>query len=239
MPKSTPPPMPGLPLIGHLLDFYRDRGDLLRRGYEQLGPVFALRLGPKLAAVLIGPEHSDLFFAETDGKLSMQEAYKFLVPMFGEAVGFAGGPEVYRAQRPIYLELFKGRHMPGYVQVMSEEVRAWLDSLGDSGEFELVSTFERLTQHVAAHAFLGSEFRRRIGDSFWELLRDLIAGLDPVLPPGLPLPRFLRRDRARRKLHLMMSELIAERRAQPGAHQDSFQDFLQAKFSDGAPVQNS
>jgi sterol 14-demethylase len=236
MQKRTPPAMPGLPVVGNLLDFYRDRGGLLRRGYEQLGPVFGLRLGPKRAAVLIGPDHTGLFFAETDGRLSMQEAYKFVIPMFGEPVGFAGGPEVYRAQRPIYLELFKGKHMPGYVRVMAEEVHAWLDSLGESGEFEVVSTFERVTRHVAAHAFLGSDFRRRTGDAFWALFQDLIAGIDPVLPPWLPLPRFLRRDRARRKLHRMMSELIAERRADPGAHRDSFQDFLGAKLSDGAPL---
>ncbi len=228
--------MPGLPVLGNIVDFYRDRGGLLRRGYETLGPVFSLRLGPKRVAVLIGPQHNGLFFAETDAKLSMREAYKFLIPMFGEPVGFAGGPVLYQEQRGIYLQLFKGKHMPGYVRVMGEEVRAWLDSLGESGDFELVSALERLTQHVAAHAFMGTEFRRRMGGSFWDLFGDLIAGLDPVLPPHLPLPRFIRRDRARRKLHAMMSELIAERRAHPDAHQDSFQDFVNAKFADGRPV---
>lgn len=235
MPAPTPPVLPGLPLLGNLLDFYRDRGGLLRRGHERLGPVFSLKLGPKRAAVLIGPQHHGLFFEQTDAKLSMQEAYRFLIPMFGEPVGFAGGPEIYQAQRPIHLELFKGKHMAGYTHVMAQEVRAWLDTLGESGELEVVASFERLTQRIAAHAFLGAEFRDRMGDAFWELFRDLIAGIDPVLPPKLPLPRFIRRDRARRRLYAMLGTLIAERRRTPRV-EDPFQDFIEARFADGAPV---
>jgi sterol 14alpha-demethylase len=133
MRQPTPPALPGLPILGNLLEFNRDRYGLLQRGYDTLGPIFSLRLGPKRAAVLIGPHYHQRFFDETDHTLSMGQAYKFLVPMFGEPVGVTAAPEDYREQRPIFLELFKSAHMEGYVQVMVQEVQAWLATLGDSG----------------------------------------------------------------------------------------------------------
>jgi len=70
--------MPGLPVLGNLLEFNRDRYGLLQRGYGTLGPIFSLRLGPKRAAVLIGPHYHQRFFEETDHTLSMAQAYKFV-----------------------------------------------------------------------------------------------------------------------------------------------------------------
>ena len=201
MVRPTPPILPGVPLLGSLPEFYRDRHGLLRRGFDTLGPIFGLRLGPKRAAVLVGPEYSARFFQQTDTTLSMDRAYRFIVPMFGEPVGFVGGPEVYRLQRPIYGEFFKASKMAGYLQVMGEEVHAWLAGLGDAGELELVSCLEALTRHVAAHAFLGGDFRFRMGEAFWSLFHDLVAGIDPVLPARLPLPRFVRRAGCWRNLH--------------------------------------
>jgi len=87
MRQPTPPALPGLPILGNLLEFNRDRYGLLQRGYDTLGPIFSLRLGPKRAAVLIGPHYHQRFFEETDHTLSIAQAYKFLVTMFGEPVG--------------------------------------------------------------------------------------------------------------------------------------------------------
>ena len=236
MRQPTPPAMPGLPVLGNLLEFNRDRYSLLQRGYDTLGPIFSLRLGPKRAAVLIGPHYHQRFFEETDHTLSMGQAYKFLVPMFGEPVGVTAAPEDYREQRPIFLELFKSANMEGYVQVMAQEVQAWLATLGASGTFEVVDSCQRLAQQIAAHAFLGSEFRQHLDHSFWHLFHDLVGGIDAVLPSSLPLPRFLRRDRARRQMHAMLRPWIAERRSASGQPQDFLQTLVEARDAEGRPL---
>jgi sterol 14alpha-demethylase len=236
MRHPIPPAMPGLPVLGNLLEFNRDRYGLLQRGYDTFGPIFSLRLGPKRAAVLIGPQYHQRFFEETDHTLSMAQAYKFLVPMFGEPVGVTAAPEDYQKQRAIFLELFKSTHMEGYVQVMAQEVQAWLATLGASGTFEVVDSCQRLAQHIAAHAFLGAVFRQRLADPFWHLFHDLVAGMDAVLPPSLPLPRFLRRDRARRQMHAMLRPWIAERREASGQPQDFLQTLVEARDADGRPL---
>src|SRR5438128_11684390 len=79
-----PPLLPGgMPLLGHLPAFYRDRMQVLRRGYAACGPMFRLRLGPQSMAVLVGLTYHAFFFEQTDQKLAMDRAYRFLGPMFG------------------------------------------------------------------------------------------------------------------------------------------------------------
>lgn len=238
-PAKTPPALGGLPLLGNGLEFWRDPVALVRRGHQRHGPAFAIHLGRQPAAVLIGPDLHRIFFEETDRALSMQEVYRFLIPMFGEDIFFAAGREAYLDQRQVVLPAFRGHKMAGYLEVMAAEVHAWLESLGDEGVFDVVGTFERLTMYVAAHAFLGKDFRQRLGDHFWGLFRDLAAGVEFLLPPNLPLPRFRRRDRARRHLDRLMRDLIAERRGDDRPHQDFLQTFLEATYRDGRPAPDS
>ncbi len=113
MSLSLPPLVPGgMPLLGHLRAFYRDRMQVLRRGYAACGPIFRLRLGPQSMVVLVGPTYHAFLFEQTDKKLAMDRAYRFFVPMFGEPVTVVAGPQAYREQRPVYGEVFSSRNMP-------------------------------------------------------------------------------------------------------------------------------
>ncbi len=224
-----------MPVIGNLLEFQKDRFTLLRRGFETLGPIFTIHLGPKPAVVLVGPEYHDFFFRETDKMLSMDRAYEFLNAMF-KGVAFTAGPSEYDAQRHVILAPFAGKKMPGYLEIMVDEISAWLDGLGERGEFELVSAFQRITQLVGAHALMGKAFRDEMNDEFWNLYAELSAGIDPVLPPHLPLPKFIKRDRARARLAAIIQRVIDERRANPEIHNDFLQDFVEAKYKDGRPL---
>lgn len=235
MALPAPPSLPGSFIFGNALDFYRDPIQVFRRGYETLGPVFSIRLGPKRAAVLVGPENNRLFFTQTDQIFSMREVYKFVIPMFGK-VTLAAEPEEYREQRAILQPAFGRGRMRSYVEVMAAETEAWLDSLGGRGEFDLWGAFEQLSMYIAAGALLGEDFRRGFGREFWALYRDVAGGMEFVLPTNLPLPKFRRRDRAKARLLAMLRPLIAERRASDAAHEDFVQSFAKATYSDGRAV---
>jgi sterol 14-demethylase len=233
MSYPNPPALTGLPVLGNSLEFSRDAGGLLRRGYESLGPIFAIRLLGKQAAVLVGPENLQFFFEQTDHILSMKEVYQFLKPMFGEEIFFASGPEVYQEQRSIMLPAFSARRMPGYVHAMQREVEQWMDSLGEAGQFDVSPIFEQLTMYIAASAFLGQEFRRKMGAEFADLYRQLARGIEFLLPTNLPLPRFRQRDQAKAKLESMIGQLIDERRADLKPNTDFLQAFLDSTYPDG------
>jgi len=233
---ATPPKVKGAwPLIGHLPQYFRQPIDFIRDGYEQNGPVFRMDLGGQKMVVLIGPELHAFFFAKTDTIFRMDKAYRFLKAMFGE-IAFAAGPEQYKAEQHILRAPFKSSKMPRYVKVMDEEIQAWLDSLGDSGEFELVATMRRVTQYVAAHALMGYKFRHELGDEFWPLYDAIGESLDPVMPPNLPLPKYRRRDKARAAMLKLLSPIIAERRENPEGHDDFLQEFIASKYKDGTPM---
>ena len=233
--KPTPPMLDGAPIVGSALAFRADPMDLFERGLREIGPIFGFKMLNQRAAVLIGPEFQQLFFTETDKSLSMHKTYRFLREMFGE-VAFTASPEVYYEQRPILHLPFKREKMVRYIEVMQMEIQQWLDSLGDEGEIELTAQINVLVQNVAAHALMGQAFREQIGREFWDLYADLNAGLDVMLPPNLPLPKFRRRDRARAEMHAILRPIIAERRANPDKYDDFLQDFVNARYDDGREV---
>jgi len=235
----TPPVLSGaLPGLGHLLEFTRNRTGLLLRGLEEQGKIFTVKLGPQNVAVMIGPEYHRTFFMETDKKLNIGTPYKFLRASFGE-VFFIAGHEEYLRQRPFVTQAFRREKMAHYVTVMQREVQRWLDSLGEEGQFEIVEAMGRLTQEVAGHALMGDRFQAEIGREFWDLYADLGRALDPVLPPNLPLPKFIRRDRAREKMLAMLTPILEERRAHPERYNDFLQDFVNARYQDTEePIEN-
>jgi sterol 14-demethylase len=236
MSKENIPTIRGLPLLGNALEFARDPIDVLQRGYEEHGSIFRFNLGRRPALALIGPDHNRFVLEQTDKLFTMQEGYRFLIPMFGERVFFVAGHEEYLEQKAMMKPAFRGAMMASYVKVMQQETLRWLDGLGEQGEFELVSSMERLTMYIAASALLGESFRQQLGDHFADLYRDLAAGIEYLLPTNLPLPRFIRRDRARAKLERLIEDVIEQRRADPEQYDDFMQIFLDSTYSDGSPA---
>jgi sterol 14-demethylase len=55
-----------LPGLGHALEFRSDRTVLIRRGFEEHGSIFAIKLANQNMAILIGPENQRTFFMETE-----------------------------------------------------------------------------------------------------------------------------------------------------------------------------
>jgi len=236
MTNPTPPLTSGaLPILGHAVEFQRNRTQLMQRGFAEHGRVFGLKLANQNVAVVIGPENQKQFFMETDGRLSIQEPYKFLQAMFGEAL-FLAPHDKYLAQRPLVQELFKREKMLHYVDIMQDVVQEWLDGLGDSGEIEITEQIGTLVQEVAGDCFLGKEVNQAVGREFWDLYTDVGKALDPLLPPNLPLPKFRKRDRAKARMTEILGPIIAERRKNPDKYNDFLQDIINKSSEDGSAV---
>jgi sterol 14alpha-demethylase len=239
---SAPPVRPaevsgGLPLIGHGLAAARDLTAVLERGYREHGEVFSLRLAGQRAVVLLGSERSRHFFAQTGRTLSIRAAYPFFVRMFDPEFYLFAEREEYLRQRDLVLPRLRGSQLQGYLTMMEAEMEALADRLGERGEFDLVETLGPLVMRIAAHAFLGPDFRGRLEDRLFTEFRRFSQGMDPVCPGWLPLPHLVRSRLARNRLRSMMVRLVRERRSRPAADPDDFLHLLcQARYADGAPV---
>lgn len=226
-----PPALPGHPLLGNMREFRRDPVACIRRAYGELGPVFMLRLGPKRVAVMIGPHYHRLFNKETDKSLTTQEVYRFLTPMFGEVLGACPFAE-YKEQKRAIAPFFSKASTAAHVGVMAEEAQRLCERLGQLGEFDLWETVEHTALTIAARAMLGADFWALPNVDFHALFHAIARGMDYILPPNLPLPRFLRRNRARRRLYALMTPLVEARR-RGAARDDLFQRLATATYANG------
>ncbi len=232
MSKPTPPMLSGLPLIGNLLDFRNDRAAMVKRGYEKYGSVFGFKLGPQPVAALIGPELQQIFFTETDKKLAMDKPYRSLAAAFGN-VAFLASKETYQEQRPALYAPFTGAKMVQYVRIMQEVIQEWLDGLGAAGEMDISGEIGRLVQRVAGYALMGDDFQQKAGQEFWALYAELGKSIDLATPPDWPLPKNIRRDRAKNRMRAILAPIITERRQNPERYDDFLQDFVNARLKNG------
>ena len=233
---TTPPCVPGLPIVGNLWDYYRNTEPLLRRGYETLGPVFSLRLGPKRAVVLIGPEYHQFFFRETDRKLSVSKEFEWSKAIFGERFPLAAETARHRADRPVLHKPLMGRALRPHAGAFAEETAIWLDSLGDRGQFDVVDAAIRITMWNAIRGLVGRETRLQFGDEFRSLLAGLARAASDHLLRGSRLRlKNSRRDRAKQHLGRIVQTTIDSRRAGVTHEQDFLKALLEAEV-DGAPI---
>jgi sterol 14-demethylase len=238
--SSTPSPLPtppmlkgGLPYLGHALEFYRDPENFFRRGYQQHGSVFGIKLLGQPMAILVGPQEQSFFFKSTDKELDMEKPYQFLAAIFGR-IAFLAPHETYMRQRPILHSLFTRDQMTSYLPIMSRTITHWLAGLGERGEIELTEAMTHLVKEVAGRCFLGDEVHEHLEASgFWDQYDALSASLDPLLYK-LPLPKFYRRDQAKKKMRAILQPLIDARRSNPKP--DGFQYFLDQPDGSGAPL---
>ena len=231
MPKLPPLVSGALPWVGHVPQFMRDRDALLRRGFEQHGEVFCVRL-PNPVAVIAGSQLNRWFYSETDRSLNMSKPYEFLKAALGEVL-LTAPKERYDEQRPLLKVIFSNERMRGYTDAMNKEVDHWLSSLGDHGEVDISLAMRRLTQYVAGHAFLGPDFRNELGEEFWDAYADIGHSLDPVIPPHWPLPKFRRRDKAKATLQRILGPACERRRRTPGAYDDVLSILVNTPLLDG------
>lgn len=218
--SQLPPMLSGrLPIVGHAAEMQRNQERLFKRGYEEHGDVFAIQLGKQPIAVVTGAEHNRKVYAETDKALNVNEALQFVAEAFGEVL-LTAPKEIYENQRPLLQALFSRQRMVGYVQAMEAEVGRWLAGLKDIGRLNITEEMTHLTQYVAAHAFIGAEFRSEIEESFWQHYTTLALGLDPLLPSHWPLPKFKARDKAREQIRTMLYPVLQRRRQNPEQYDD-------------------
>ncbi|MEM8857904.1 MAG: cytochrome P450 [Chloroflexota bacterium] len=233
MAQHTPPLVSGsYPLLGHVIEFSRDQDNLVRRGKEEHGDLFSIKLLSKNVAIINKAEFNKFFYSQTDKKLNINNVYNMLEAAFGQVL-FIASKDAYDNQRPLLQYIFSREKLAGYVQGMQYETQRWLDSLGDSGEMNVTAEMQQLAQHIAGNAFLGPDFRDELTPDFWEAYADLGKSLDPALPTHWPLPKFRKRDKAKEHIQNVFRPMIEKRRANPDDYDDLISQLLTVPQRDG------
>ncbi|MBW2388157.1 MAG: cytochrome P450 [Deltaproteobacteria bacterium] len=216
--REVPPRLSrGLPGLGHLLELRRAPIDLFWRVRNECGEVGEINLAGTRVTLLSGAEAQEAFFRAPDEQLDQGLAYPFMKPIFGAGVVF--DLPVEQRKRAIRTRALRDDHMRGHAEVIAAETEKMCDRLGDSGEIDLLEFFGELTTYTSTATLIGQEFRDDLalkGVEFASAFQDLERGTDAFayVNPYLPLPSFWARDKARKTLVRLITEILDSREAQ-------------------------
>lgn len=223
------------PETGHLSAFNNTPLEFLHRVHAECGEVGEFDLGGLRTVLLVGPDAQEALFRASDEQLSAAAAYQMMVPVFGEGIQYGAPPEIERQQLKMQVQGLKHDRMVNYAEVVERETEAFMADWEASGEMDIYDAFTRLTLKTSTHCLLGSSFRHTLTEEFASLYHDLEDGLAPssISDPFADAERFRRRDAARERLEELISERVAQRRAEGGWEHDMLQVYMDSTYKDG------
>ncbi|PWR22203.1 cytochrome P450 [Zavarzinia compransoris] len=234
------PPMVkgGIPWIGHMLAFASNPFKFVERAAREAGEVAAFRLLGQRIVLLTGDEASEAFYRSSDEQLDQSAAYKLMTPIFGEGLVFDAPIARKNEQLRMLMPALRVEAMRDHSTKIVQEVEDIIAGWGDAGEIELVEFMKQLTINTASHCLLGREFRYELSTEFAHIYHDLEQGVHPLAYhfPNLPIPKFRRRDKARKRLQELVGAIVRKRASQAEKPSDMFQSLIDMRYEDGAKL---
>ncbi|WP_055524920.1 cytochrome P450 [Streptomyces graminilatus] len=230
----------GVPLLGHGLRLLRDPLGFFARLRDH-GDVVRLRLGPKTVYAATAPE--------LVGELALNPDYVIGGPLWEslegllgkEGVATANGP-THRRQRRTIQPAFRLDVLPEYGPVMVEEAQAFARRWQPGEIVDCTAESFRIAVRVAARCLLRGDYMDERAERLCAALATVFLGMyrRMVIPAGpfyrLPLPANLEFNRALADMHLVVDEIVAERRASGQNPDDLLTALLTAKDGNGDPI---
>ncbi|MEV5429937.1 cytochrome P450 [Streptomyces sp. NPDC052701] len=236
------PPVAGgaVPLLGHGWKLVRDPLAFMARLRDH-GDVVRLKLGPKTVYAVTTPDLT--------GALALSPDYIIAGPLWEslegllgkEGVATANGPR-HRRQRRTIQPAFRLAAIPAYASVMEEEAHALTERWQPGRTIDCTSESFRVAVRIAARCLLRGDYMDERAERLCNALATVFRGMyrRMVVPLGplykLPLPAHREFNRALADLHLLVDEIVAERRASGQKPNDLLTALLEAKDENGDPI---
>ncbi|MGW3265434.1 bifunctional albaflavenone monooxygenase/terpene synthase [Streptomyces sp. NPDC001056] len=236
------PPLAGgaVPVFGHGLQLVRDPLDFMS-SLRAHGDIVRLKLGPKTVYAVTTPELTGALALSPDFKID-GPVWESLVGLLGEeGVATANGPR-HRRQRRTIQPAFRMDAIPNYGSVMEEEAHALTERWRPGEVIDCTSESFRVAVRMAARCLLRGEFMDEraerlstdLATVFRGMYRRMVVPLGPLYK--LPFPANREFNRALADLHLLVDEIVAERRASGQKPDDLLTALLEAKDDNGDPI---
>lgn len=236
------PPLAGgaVPALGHGLALVRDPLAFMAQLRDH-GDVVRLRLGPKTVYAVTAPALTGALALSPDYIIA-GPLWESLEDLLGkEGVATANGP-LHRRQRRIIQPAFRLDAIPAYGPVMEEEAHALARRWKAGETIDCTSESFRIAVRIAARCLLRGAYMDERAERLCGALATVFRGMyrRMVVPLGplyrLPLPANREFNRALADLHLLVDEIVAERRASGQKPDDLLTALLEAKDENGEPI---
>ncbi|MFE0512995.1 cytochrome P450 [Streptomyces sp. NPDC058964] len=242
VPELREPPLAGgaVPVLGHGWRLVRDPLAFMS-GLRDHGDVVRLRLGPKTVYAVTAPALTGALALSPDYKID-GPLWESLEGLLGkEGVATANGPR-HRRQRRTIQPAFRLDAIPAYGPVMEEEAHGLTERWRPGETVDCTSESFRVAVRIAARCLLRGEYMDERAERLCIALATVFRGMyrRMVVPLGplyrLPLPPNRKFNRALADLHLLVDEIVAERRASGQKPDDLLTALLEAKDENGEPI---
>ncbi|MFE2882262.1 bifunctional albaflavenone monooxygenase/terpene synthase [Streptomyces graminifolii] len=242
VPELIEPPVAGgrVPLLGHGWKLVRDPLAFMAQLRDH-GDVVRLRLGPKTVYAVTAPALTGALALNPDFIIA-GPLWESLEGLLGkEGVATANG-SLHRRQRRIIQPAFRLDAIPAYGPIMEEEAHALTERWKSGETIDCTSESFRVAVRIAARCLLRGDFMDERAERLCVALATVFRGMyrRMVVPAGplyrLPLPANREFNRALADLHLLVDEIVAERRASGQKPDDLLTALLEATDDNGEPI---
>ncbi|MEV5931816.1 cytochrome P450 [Streptomyces sp. NPDC052079] len=230
----------GVPLLGHGWKLARDPLAFLS-GLRDHGDVVRLKLGPKTVYAVTAPALTGAVALSPDYIIA-GPLWESLEELLGkEGVATANGA-LHRRQRRTIQPAFRLDAIPAYGPIMAEESYALVDRWRSGEALDITAESFRLAVRVTARCLMRGSCVGDRADRICTDLATLFSGMYQrmVVPLGplykVPLPANREFNRALSDLHVLVDEIVAERRASGQKPNDLLTALLEAKDDNGEPI---
>ncbi|MFI1957261.1 cytochrome P450 [Streptomyces althioticus] len=240
---TAEPPVAGgaVPLLGHGWRLVRDPLAFLSQLRDH-GDVVRLKLGPKTVYAVTTPALTGAVALSPDYIIA-GPLWESLESLLGkEGVATANGT-LHRRQRRTIQPAFRLDAIPAYGPIMAEEAYALVERWQDAeGVLDITYESFRVAVRVAARCLMRGSYMDARADRICADLTTLFAGMYQrmVVPLGplykVPLPANREFNRALADLHVLVDEIVADRRASGQKPDDLLTALLEAKDDNGDPI---
>jgi cytochrome P450 len=216
LPAASVPAVPGLPLLGNLLQFRRDRIGL-QEAAARTGAIARIQLAHIPVYIVTDADLAHEVFVTHADKVVKSSALQFLRPMLGDGLLLAEG-DTHRRHRKLLAPAFAPKRLAGYGEVMVRETEVQIARWRAGDRVDIADEMMQMTLAIAGRTLFGADVR---GDAA-KVARGIELGMraqmenlrSPVrLGYEWPLPRHRRMRRAVAMLDEVVYRLIAEGRA--------------------------
>ncbi|MDX1881109.1 cytochrome P450 [Mycobacterium sp. SMC-18] len=220
---------PGLPLVGHTLDYIRFGSDFSRERYDRLGSVSWMgAFGTKLV-VIAGPEATRQAFT-SEAKAFSQDGWSFLIDSFFHRGLMLMSFDEHLMHRRIMQEAFTRPRLTGYVEQMTPRVRSAVPAWPTGSSARIYPLLKELTLDVATDVFMGGRGKEE-SDAVNKAFVAAVRAASSLVRVPLPGTRFRAGVRGRRVLEDYFFRHLPAARA--GETDDLFAALCQATTEDG------
>ena len=231
--KKTLPGEPGLPILGHSLDFLYRPVETALRFEDKHGPVFWLSIFGMTTVVLVGPEANKLVLLDRDKAFSNAKGWDFFIGQFFKRGIMLLDFEEHRFHRGIMQAAFKKQALVQYVDrmnpVIEVNIARW-KKWSKRKNFKVLPNIKQLTLDIATEVFMGEHLGPEADEINKAFVDCVLAGTALVRFP-VPGGRWSRGLKARVKLEKFFGDRVADRRRNPGP--DLFSQLCLAEDENG------